>query len=216
MIFGAGAQGRVALDILRALPDVSKVAFLDENEATWGTELEGAPVIGGLESLTDVKDHPHGIVVAIGKPSARLAVGARLSALGARFMNAVHPTAVIQPSAEIGTGNMIGPGVMIDAGTRVGDHCIFNPGAVISHDCVIGDGVLLGPGARIGGRVTLGAEAFVGIGANVVARRVVGEGSVVAAGATVIDDVPPAVMVMGAPARLVWQVDDAFDWSTLL
>jgi sugar O-acyltransferase (sialic acid O-acetyltransferase NeuD family) len=216
LIFGAGAQGRVVLDILRAGRPDATISFVDEDRELWGREVDGACVAGGVDTLVALRDEPHGIVVAIGKPSAHLEIAARLAGLGLRFTDAVHPDAVIAPSAVVGAGTVIGPGVVVDTDSHVGEHCVVNPGVIVAHDCTIGDGALLGPGVNLGGRVTIEEAAFVGIGTTVVARVTIGKGAVVGAASTVVDDVAPRVMVLGTPARLVFPVDESFDWSRLL
>lgn len=65
--------------------------------------------------------------------------------------DAIHTTAVIDDSAEIGAGvtiapyAVIGPNVIIGAGTYVGSH------VVIERDTIIGENCRLHPGAALGG-----------------------------------------------------------------
>jgi UDP-3-O-[3-hydroxymyristoyl] glucosamine N-acyltransferase len=84
----------------------------------------------------------------------------------------IHPTAVIDPSAEIGTGAHIGAYVVIEANVRLGHHAtllphvVLYPGvqagshffahahAVVRENCVLGDHVTLENG------VILGADGF--------------------------------------------------------
>ncbi len=213
-IFGAGAHGRIALDILRVQGGWSSIAFVDENRDAWGAEINGARVVGGLDALEGETDY--GVVIAIGKPPTRLAIADRLEAKGIPFLNAIHPAATIMPSVRLGRGLIVSPGVVIDTDAQIGDHAIFNAGCIVEHDDVVGRGATLSPAVHLAGRVTLGAGVFVGIGTNVVPRVTIGDGSIVAAGSMVAKDVPPRVMVMGNPARMVWAVDEKFDWSKLL
>lgn len=80
----------------------------------------------------------------------------------------IHPTAVIHPTAKIGSDVSIGPHVVIDQGAHVGDHtkilpfvfvgahvkvgshCLFHPHVTIRERCIIGNRVILQPGAVIG------------------------------------------------------------------
>lgn len=81
---------------------------------------------------------------------------------------AIHPTAVIHPTAQIAEGVLVGPHVVIDrdvtigpstiigaqvfigAETVIGSACYFHPQAVIRERCEIGNRVVLQPGAVIG------------------------------------------------------------------
>jgi len=87
---------------------------------------------------------------------------------GPEIAPGIHPTAVIDPSAEIGDGAAIGPFVVIGArvklgpGARIASHvsigrdtvigrdAMFHPGARIAHEVRIGDRVYLHPGASVG------------------------------------------------------------------
>ena len=133
----------------------------------------------------------------------------------------VHPSAFIAPTAtiigdvEIGAeasvwfGAVIrgdnGP-IRIGAGTNVQDNAVIHVShgaattlednvtvghCAIMEDCVIGAGALIG------------SNAVVLNGAKVGARVLVAAGSVVAANA----DIPPAVVVAGAPAKVKKELD---------
>ena len=62
----------------------------------------------------------------------------------------IHPTALIDESAELGPGvsvgpyTVIGPNVQIDSGTRIGPHVLIERDTSIGGDCVISSGAVLG------------------------------------------------------------------------
>ena len=62
----------------------------------------------------------------------------------------IHPTAVIDPAAEIGRGCVIGPYVVIDAGVVLGEECHLGPHVYIT------GGTVLGPRNRIHAGAVLG------------------------------------------------------------
>lgn len=80
----------------------------------------------------------------------------------------IHPTAVIEASATVGSDVYIGPFVYIGEnctignncriyphsclgdGTRVGDNCLFYPGVKIYHECIIGNNCTIHAGSVIG------------------------------------------------------------------
>ncbi|HTY73067.1 MAG TPA: acyltransferase [Actinomycetes bacterium] len=51
--------------------------------------------------------------------------------------------------------------------------------------------------------VRIGDHVWIGSGATVLKGVTIGDGAVIAAGALVIDDVPPAALAAGVPARVV-------------
>jgi UDP-3-O-[3-hydroxymyristoyl] glucosamine N-acyltransferase len=80
----------------------------------------------------------------------------------------IHPTAIIESSAKVGTDVYIGPyayigencvigdgsslypHVFVGDNTRIGKNCTLNPGVKIYHECVIGDGCTIHAGTVIG------------------------------------------------------------------
>ncbi len=80
----------------------------------------------------------------------------------------IHPSAVIHPSAKIGTGVSVGPHAVVDKdvligdrtfigagsyigpGTSVGEDCLLHPRTTIRENCKIGNRVIIQPGAVIG------------------------------------------------------------------
>jgi UDP-3-O-[3-hydroxymyristoyl] glucosamine N-acyltransferase len=61
----------------------------------------------------------------------------------------VHPTALVEKGARVGTGAEVGPYVVVGAGSSVGD------GAVIGAHSVLGERVQVGAGTRLHARVTV-------------------------------------------------------------
>ena len=54
LILGASDAGRTILRLLREVsPHATVVGFLDDDEALWGEEVDGVPVLGGADRLTD-------------------------------------------------------------------------------------------------------------------------------------------------------------------
>jgi UDP-3-O-[3-hydroxymyristoyl] glucosamine N-acyltransferase len=80
----------------------------------------------------------------------------------------IHPTAVIESSANVGTDVYIGPyayigencqigdgcsiypDVYIGDNTRVGGKCILYPGVKVYHECILGEGCIIHAGSVIG------------------------------------------------------------------
>lgn len=209
-IVGAGAQGRILLEILRAAHPDDEVAFLDDSAALQGQTVLGAPVVGPVASLDDT----HLTLLAIGDNVVRQALAQRH--LRARFGVAVHPSAMVSPSARLGPGTVVFPAAVVHTEAVVGAQVVINTGVIVEHDCVIEDGASLSPGVRMGGRVVVGRGAFVSTGVTLAPRVRVGAGAVIGAGAVVARDVPDAVLAYGVPARVVRPIDATFDWRRLL
>lgn len=99
-----------------------------------------------------------GLDAAIFVPRARLAMAglSRVLDEGPGIVHGIHPSAVIDPEAEIGDNASIGPLVVIAKGARIGRHARIAAQVFIGTDAVIGDDALILAGARIMPRVTIG------------------------------------------------------------
>ena len=140
----------------------------------------------------------------------------------------VHPTAFVHPSAEligdvwIGAGCYIGPlaslrgdfgRIVVREGANVQDTCVMH--AFPGKDCVVEVNGHIGHGAVLHG-CTVGRNALVGMNAVVMDEVEIGEATIVAAGAFVRAGlkVPPKVLLVGAPAKVVRELsDDEVRWK---
>jgi UDP-N-acetylglucosamine acyltransferase len=64
----------------------------------------------------------------------------------------IHPTAVVDPRAELGQGVVIGPLAVVEAEATIGDHCRLEARATIKSRTTLGCDNEIGEGAVIGGR----------------------------------------------------------------
>lgn len=81
----------------------------------------------------------------------------------------VHPSAVVDPGANIDPTATIGPLAVVEAGATIG------PRAVIGPHCTVGAGAQVGPDTRLAAHVTFGAACRIG------ARGIVHSGVVIGA-----------------------------------
>jgi sugar O-acyltransferase (sialic acid O-acetyltransferase NeuD family) len=198
VVFGAGGHGKVVADVLLAANE-DVLGFLDDSAAV-GTLVLGLPVLGGASWL---EDHP-GVRVAlgIGSNEARARVAAACEARGARLVAAVHPRAVVSPSARVDEGAVVMALAVVNPDAVVGHGAIVNSGAVIEHDCVLGPFAHVSPNAALGGGCSVAAFAHLGIGATMLPGTSVGERTIVGAGAVVTRALPAGVVAWGIPARV--------------
>jgi len=62
----------------------------------------------------------------------------------------IHPTAVIEEGAKIGTGCSIGPYCIIGPDVKLGDNCALKAHVVVEGRTTIGEGTRIFPFASIG------------------------------------------------------------------
>lgn len=189
-LYGAGGHAKVVKEILE-LNGEKVNAFVDDNPET--NSMKGVEVRHCADGL-------YPIIVAIGSNADRKAVVSRLNC---EFGIAVHPSAIVSPSATIGEGTVIMPGAIINADAVIGRHCIVNTGASVGHDCHLEDFCHVAPHATLCGTVHLGEGVWIGAGAVVVQNLSVGAWSVVGAGTVVINNVERQETVAGVPAASI-------------
>jgi sugar O-acyltransferase (sialic acid O-acetyltransferase NeuD family) len=211
LVIGAGGFGRETLEAVRACnrvrPTWDVVGFLDDDPALHGRDVDGVPVVGGVDDLVH---HPSAAaVVTIGNPSDftwRQRIVDRLGSPPARWATVVHPSASIPPSASVGEGTVVLAGVVATTGVEIGAHVAVMPSVVFTHDDVIGDFATLGSGVRLAGGVTVGEGAYIGAGALIRERCQIGAWALVGMGAGVTGDVPGGEVWAGLPARRLRRV----------
>jgi sugar O-acyltransferase (sialic acid O-acetyltransferase NeuD family) len=204
---GAGGHAKVVLEILRLQGQYEPVGLLDPRHELWGTEVLGVPVLGGDTLLgklyRDGIRHVFIGVGSVGDTGIRRRLYDASQRLGFTPVRAIHPRAVVAPSARIGEGATVMACAVVNADAVLGHNVIVNTGAIVEHDCVIGDHVHVATGARLAGGVSVGDGAHIGVGAAVREYVRIGHHAVVGAGSAVVRDVPERVVVGGAPARIL-------------
>ena len=86
--------------------------------------------------------------------------------------------------------------------TVIGDDCYLMARTHVPHDAVLGDRVVMATNSLIGGGCKVGDSAYIGLGSLVHQWVNIGSGAMIGMNATVTAHVPPAVIVMGSPARI--------------
>jgi len=203
LVVGAGAQGRITLELLRAAAPGEEALLVDDDPALAGATVAGVAVVPRAEVAARLDPSRARAIVAIGDNRTRLRLAGELEAAGFAFGTLVHPSAVVLPSATLGRGAVVAPGAVVQSGAVVGDHVLVNTGAIVEHDCTLGDHAHVATGAVLSGGVIVGEGVHVGAGAVIRQGIHIGAGATVAAGAVVIEDVAAGATVGGVPARML-------------
>ena len=189
-LFGASGHAKVIIDILKA-SGVRVDGLIDDNPNI--DQLQGYPV-----RHTFTGESP--FIISIGNNKIRKQVAERLQT---SYGKAIHPSAILSPTAKIGDGTVVMQGAILQADAKVGKHCIINTGASVDHECVINDYVHVSPHATLCGNVHGGEGSWIGAGTTIIPNLNVGKWCVIGAGSVITEDIPDRVLAYGNPCRII-------------
>ena len=162
----------------------------------------GVKIIHGDEHLAGLRLRGYSrIFVAIGDNSVRTRLSESIISMGFEMVNAIHPSAIVSPSATLGYGIAIMAGAIINAEAVIGSLSIINTGSVIEHGCTIGCSVHVAPLSALAGNVSVGDMSNLGIGSRAIPGVSIGRRVTLGAGSVVIDDIADGLTCVGMPAR---------------
>ena len=204
VILGANAAARIVAYNLSYHKEVEVVGFTDPDPARRGSELAGKPILGPDDVLAKLASQGVGhAVIAAGDPHIRARLRKRVADAGLELSNAIHPSAIVSPSATLGKGVVILAGSVLSDNPVIEDNVWIGLAAVITHDTRIGRDSLIGGRSAVGAEVEIGERAVVGWGTVVGPRRKIGADATVGFGSNVVHDIPERAVAVGNPASVV-------------
>ncbi len=186
VIFGSSGHAKVILENIMSREGYEFLGWIDPNEKA-GKMIFGFPVLGSENDLISInKQQNFSGIIGIGNISLRKSVFEKITNQipDFEFINAIHSSAIISPSAQLEKGIAIMPGAIVNAESKIGDHSIVNTGAQIDHECQIGRFVNISPSVIIGGNVRIECCAFIGMGALLINNSFVSENTQIKSGTT--------------------------------
>jgi sugar O-acyltransferase (sialic acid O-acetyltransferase NeuD family) len=180
IIVGTGAVAAELTFFLKGIHLIKGYLEFDYNlEKYYNRYNYKAPVLGDIDNYEIQSDDQ--FVLGIANINFRKKVIRTLR--GAKFINIIHPLALVSPDLELGEGNIITPYCIIDPKVKIGSFNLFTAQTAISHDCVIGDNNFISSSV-ICGHVRMGNDNFFGVHAAVIPELEIGSGNTIAAGVT--------------------------------
>jgi UDP-N-acetylglucosamine acyltransferase len=108
---------------------------------------------------------------------------------------------------EIGNNNVIREFVTVHQGltskTVIKSDCYLMSYAHIAHDCVIDKKVKIANNVQLGGYTTIFHDSYIGLSAVLHQFSIIGSFVMIGMGSVVTKNAPPAVLIAGAPARVI-------------
>lgn len=110
-----------------------------------------------------------GLKAAILPPRPRFAMSGmtRMLDRGQGYGAGIHPSAVIDPGAQLGRNVTVGPLAVISAGAVIGENAVIGPHGFIGADATVGADAYLREHVSIGARVSIGDRVIIQPGARI-------------------------------------------------
>lgn len=200
ILYGAGEQGRVAVDILRRSGHADDLTFVDDDPTLHGETVAGVPVTGGMETILKAETVPDCLVTYGNDTATRLELATTIES-HVEFVDARHPATTVSASATLGSNILLNAESYVGPDVRIADHVLVDSCVNVSHDVAVGRGSILTPNATVAGGVDIGRGVYVGPGSTIVEDVSIGAHATIGAGAVVTESVDPDTTVVGVPAE---------------
>lgn len=205
LIVGASGFGREVAWLVNRInqiqPTWELVGFLDDAPEIQNQLINGCPVVGTCDDVSDFRDAY--FVCAIGSSKIRKYVIEKMISIlpDIHFATLIDPSVLQSQYVAIGEGTVICANTVATVNVEIGRQVIVNLACTIGHDAVLEDFVTLYPTVNVSGQVRLRAGSEVGTGTQIIQGKTIGSGTIVGAGAVVVSDIPSNCTAVGVPAK---------------
>ncbi len=119
-----------------------------------------------------------------------------------RFLNLIHPTAVLSNSVALRNGIQVSPHTSVNVLTQIGFGVNIKNNCYIGHHVKIGDFVSINPGVTVCGLVEIGNNTIIGAGASIRDKVKIGSNCIIGMGSNVVFDIPDNSIAFGNPCKI--------------
>ena len=205
MIIGASGFGREVAWLTERINEVSPSwnlkGFIDDNEALWGTEVDGIKVLGGCDHVASYPQAYYVCAVAASKTRKRIIGKLKTLVSDIRFATLIDPSVIVSERAEIGNGSVICAGSIISVDLKIMQHVIVDWNCTVGHDVTMESFVTLYPNVNVSGNTKIEECVELGTGTQIIQGKTIGRDTIVGAGSVVVRDLPSGCTAVGIPAK---------------
>jgi sugar O-acyltransferase (sialic acid O-acetyltransferase NeuD family) len=210
IIFGKGGHAKIVLDTIKLIKNYKAIGFISDKEysTSFSKQIKYLGLIKDLNKIIKKQNSKDLFgIIGIGNNIMRKKISLKVKKINKNFkwINVVHPSVVISPSATIGVGNIILAGSIICAETKIYNHVSINTGSYIDHNNTFHNFSSTGPGVVTGGNVKIGESSFLGIGCTIKHKIFIGTNTIIGGQAFVCKNCKPNSLYYGVPAKRIRQ-----------
>lgn len=202
VIIGASGFAREMYDLALTCfandPKFKVKGFLSDGPSN--IEAMGYPAV--LGKVAEYEIQPDDVFFCgIGKVSDRKKTVEIILNKGGKFINLIHPTAVISPSVKLGIGVGIKAFCVLASDVTVEDFTFMQSSVIMGHDVHIGKFCQINSFAFFAGYSRVHDLVSINAGVKLIQKAVVEEGAIVGMGSVVLNKVKKGTTVFGIPAK---------------
>lgn len=192
------AQKRFNMDI--------EVLGLALDDKTMGSEINGYPILCGIREVYEKygKYDDVQFVYSLYRNDQireRTAILKSLEIPKERFINFIHPSAMVARSSKMGFGNIVLANCVINSNAIIGNFNTFNSGTLIGHDITMGDNNFFAAQVTVGSLLSIGNMNFFGLNSSIKGGIHIGDGVLIGQMSNVTKDFENDVVIFGNPAQ---------------
>lgn len=202
-VYGASQGGLAVVECLRSTGTYTIAGIVDDDPGLVCATYHGLPVWSGDNLKLLKKRGVDGLSTHIMNAKFRMKLRARAKEAHLTYINVIHSSAMVAPTAKLGRGNLVKAGAIVDAYVEIGDCSIIDNGVVLPHHNRIGDGCHISPGVSFGGDCEVGDYTIIGVGAVISPRIKIGSNVIIGVGACVNRDIPDGAVVEGPSGKVI-------------
>jgi sugar O-acyltransferase (sialic acid O-acetyltransferase NeuD family) len=204
VIIGASGLAREVYDLALTCygdhPKFKVKGFLSDGPSN--IEAMGYPKVLNTVSGYEVQEGDV-FFCAIGNVNDRKKTCEIILMKGGSFINLIHPTAIISPSAKIGMGVAIKAYSSLASDVRIGNFVYLQSSVILGHDVVIGNFCQVNSFSFFAGYCFIEDLCVINAGAKLIQKSKVETGATVGIGSVVLTRVKAGTTVFGVPAKKI-------------
>jgi len=204
IILGAGGFAREVHDLANYCygnaPDFYVKGFLSDGPSD--IESYGYPPVLATVDGYEIKENDV-FIPGIGNVNDRKKVVELILKKGGKFINLIHPAAVISPTVKLGTGIAIKAFCVLASNVSIEDYTFLQSSVICGHDVQIGNYCQINSFSFFAGCSKISDLATINAGVKVVQNMQIGCGAIVGIGSIILCNVPAGKKVFGNPARII-------------
>lgn len=182
-----------------------EVIGLALDDRTMGNEISGYPILCGIKEVYNnfKDDEDVKFIYSLyrsDKIRERCKILYDLNIPADKWINFIHPSALVARSVKMGYGNIVLANCVINSNTVIGNFNTLNSGTLLGHDIKVGNNNFFAAQVTVGSSLEIGDMNFIGLNSAIKQGVRLGEAVLVGQASNVTHSFEKDETVFGNPA----------------